>query len=223
MVCAKNVLIASVIVSFLALIGLLVALLFAKGCCIQSKLSNIGQICALLFQGSAMALTLILALKTYNQNKKVENVKALLDVRKVLASPDNKRIHKFIGEHKERQQSDNDKDVEDDKCQDKDNIDDKEFNEFWENNKYEIYDYLGTLEVVNIFLNEGVIAQSDFMEQYSYRLRNITQCLPLLHKIEEQQNTKPGWTNLIELMKISDGQYTYPKTLTNQNNNNYEN
>ncbi len=135
------------------------------------------------------------------QSRKVENAKAILEIRKMFATDANKEIHQHINDHKSNGLG-------------KDMQFSKEFTEFWDKNKLNIYDYLGTLELLNIYVQAGIIDMDDFAHQYGYRLRNIIRYEELLKKIEYQNQVDPGWTDLIELMELADKSktnYKYPK------------
>ena len=165
---------------------------FCNDGCWLSKTS----IAASILDASILGITIIVALNTYLQSRRVENARALLEIRKTLSSDDNKRIHKFIGNHK-------DKDVSEKKT----NESNEAFQQFWNDEKFNIYDYLGTLELLNIYIKADIIEKDDFLQQYGYRLRNILRYSDLRNKIESQHSKYPGWTNLIELMNIVEPTY----------------
>ena len=151
----------------------------------------------MVLQSSIMGLTAIIALRTYLQSRKVENARALQEIRKTLASKENKNIHQHIDEMKKKKEE---------------HQFSQEFIAYWDKNKLDIYDYLGTLELLNIYVKTGVIDKEDFKHQYGYRLRNIIKYDELLKKIEYQNQTYPGWKDLIELLELADeSKYKYPK------------
>ena len=63
-----------------------------------------------------------------------------------------------------------------------------------------LYNYLGTLEVLNILLKNGVITKDNFRNQFGYRLENIDNCLPLMQPLK---NERAYWTDLFELIEIT--------------------
>lgn len=171
-------------------LGFLIYAFFSTSC-----LSKQITIAEGVLSASIIGVTAIIAVNTYLHSRKVENAKALLEIRKILSSDENMAIHKFIGEHKE-------KDYE---AQEES----EEFYKFWSENKYRIYDYLGTLELINILIDSNVITVENFQSQFGYRLRNITKYKELINKIEKQQSNYQGWNDLIKLMKLANPQYKH--------------
>ena len=156
---------------------------------------------SVILQSCIMGLTALIALKTYIQSRKVENAKAILEIKKMLTSDANKEIHKYIDEHKSKSKEQNAPQFS------------EEFLKYWENNKLKVYDYLGTLELLNIFMETGIIDEESFEHQYGYRLRNIIKYDDLLKKIEYQNQANSGWSELIELLELAGKKdnYKYPK------------
>jgi hypothetical protein len=125
---------------------------------------NNGQYAILLFQGVAMIATLLVALQTYKQSRKIEDVKGLTEVRKMLATDRNIKIHARIAAKEEFG-----------KCV-KPDIDEissipQSVEEYKDLN--ELYDYLGTLELAKIYLKEEIIDKNSFFNQFGYRIINI--------------------------------------------------
>ena len=194
----KYVAIATTVLAFLGIIGCLIAYFCVNDCQIKNILLEMCKLSVLVFQAGAMILTILLALQTYQTSKRVENAKAILDIRQTLSKTELVNIHKFIDENKNHTESGDNPDFSTD------------FNEFWRDNKLAIYDYLGTLELLYIYIEEGIIDVDDFRSQHGYRLKNIIRYDELLKKIEYQQQTYPGWSKLISLLELADdGERTY--------------
>ena len=134
-----------------------------------------------LFEVTILALTAVVALITYRGNCKVNEVKLLLDIRQQLNQPEHWEIHQLL---------------ETTTLTDSDSSIMKNLNE----NRMILYNYLGTLEVLNILLKNGVITKDNFRNQFGYRLENIDNCLPLMQHLK---NERAYWTDLFELIEIT--------------------
>lgn len=180
------------------ILGLLSLILLGLSIYFLCKVDDSTNHVAVLLQSCIMGFTALVALRTYLQSRRIENAKAILEIRKVLASEDNKMVHQHIGEKNDMKET-------------KGSEYSEEFQKFWTDNKYKIYDYLGTLEALNIFIQEDVLDQDDFKNQFGYRLKNIIKYEDLLKKIEKQHQHYPGWKDLIELLEIADNNYHFHK------------
>lgn len=134
-----------------------------------------------LFEVTILALTAVVALMAYRGNCKVNEVKLLLDIRQQLNQPEHREIHQLLENNIKSPQSVTDY-LEDDK------------------KKMIVYNYLGTLEVLNILLKNGVITKDNFRNQFGYHLENIDNCLPLMQHLK---NERVYWTDLFELIEIT--------------------
>lgn len=59
------------------------------------------------------------------------------------------------------------------------------------------YRYLGTIELIGIMLNKGIISDDVFDNQFGYRVRNIENCSSLMNHIRENSR---DWTELLNLI-----------------------
>ena len=138
-----------------------------------------------LFEVTILALTAVVALITYRGNCKVNEVKLLLDIRQQLNRSEHWKIHQLL---------------ETTTLTDSDSSIMNYLNENKNKNRMILYNYLGTLEVLNILLKNGVITKDNFRNQFGYRLENIDNCLPLMQHLK---NERAYWTDLFELIEIT--------------------
>lgn len=110
-----------------------------------------------LFSGTIMLMTIYVALASYLRSKQLEAIKGMQDIRKMLMTEDNMRIHELL-------EWDNDEEKKQ-----KENIFKSEF----EKRQGVVYNYMGILELSKIYLDEGIITIEQFKEQFGYRIDNI--------------------------------------------------
>ena len=140
-----------------------------------------------LFEVTILALTAVVALITYRGNCKVNEVKLLLDIRQQLNQPEHWEIHQLL---ETTTSTDSDSSI----------MNYLNENKNKNKNRMILYNYLGTLEVLNILLKNGVITKDNFRNQFGYRLENIDNCLPLMQHLK---NERAYWTDLFELIEIT--------------------
>ena len=108
-----------------------------------------------------ITLTLSIVVKTYQRSKKVDEANMLINLRKLLMSNCNMTIHKKLLGQNDPKESNNSQN----NCTNAD--------PFWKQHKAEVYNYLGTLELMNIMLEDEVLDEDDFKSQFLYRLESV--------------------------------------------------
>ncbi|MGM9747157.1 MAG: hypothetical protein ACI392_03675 [Paludibacteraceae bacterium] len=134
-----------------------------------------------LFEVTILVLTAVVALMAYRGNCKVNEVKLLLDIRQQLNRPEHREIHQLL---ETTTSTDSDSSIMN----------------YLNENRMALYNYLGTLEVLNILLKNGVITKDNFRNQFGYRLENVDNCLPLMQHLK---NEREYWKDLFELIEIT--------------------
>lgn len=125
-----------------------------------------------LFSGTIITLTLYVALCTFIRSKKVDAVESLVHIRELLSSTENMDIHSMLETGTES------------------------FEEYYSKHKVHVYNYLGILELGNIYLDKNIISEEDFMGQFGYRIENVFNNQFLKKEIE---NDKTYWQVLLDL------------------------
>ena len=140
-----------------------------------------------LFSGTILLMTIYVALASYVSSKQTESVKALQDLRKLLMTDDNIRIHDLL---------EYDDDNETDKEKKREN-----FRKEFADRQGCVYNYMGILELSKFYLDNGIITKEQFKDQFGYRIENIY-ANPL---ISQWINKYPCyWETLNALKKIMD-------------------
>lgn len=140
-----------------------------------------------LFSGTILLLTIYVALVSYVSNKKLESVRALQDLRKMLMTIDNVRIHDLL-EYDDDNEVDKVKKI-------------VEFQREFADRQGCVYNYMGILELSKIYLDEGIINKEQFRDQFGYRVENIY-ANPLI--CEWIKKNPCYWNTLDALKKIMD-------------------
>ena len=144
-----------------------------------------------LLSGSVIVLTLSVALNTYIHSKQLDAVNSLTNIRELLATEDNMLIHDLL------------ENADDMMVISKGDKTNKEMakreyfeKEYYVNNKVKVFNYLGILELSNIYLDKGIISETDFMSQFGYRIENVFDNSFLKKEIEKDASY---WQVLIDL------------------------
>lgn len=111
-----------------------------------------------------IVFTLSIAIKTYQRSKKVDEAEMLINLRKLLSSKSNMEIHgKLLGQSDPKGVHNGNSNHNEDNSSDP----------LWDNHKAEVYNYLGTLELMDILLEDGVLNEEDFKNQFVYRIESV--------------------------------------------------
>lgn len=131
-----------------------------------------------------ITFTLSVAVQTYQRSKKVEEANMLINLRKLLMSKDNMTIHKkLLGQF-------DSKDCTNDSISKSDS--------FWNSHLAEVYNYLGTLELMDILLEDDVLTEEDFRQQFSYRVEDVADDESLQSFLKKENSSY--WTRLNKLI-----------------------
>ena len=135
-----------------------------------------------IFRALLILLPIVIALETFHKNVNVQECQSLLELRKELSNDSN------MDKHKELQ---------------------KDYEDITTNNssinpgKYanpEIDNYLGTIELINIYLKKGIISEKEFHNQFGYRIDYISKNQHLMNYINSEHYVV--WANLHELIEL---------------------
>lgn len=113
---------------------------------------------SVLFEITILLLTIVVALLTYRHSVAIEELKGIQDLRQIFSDADKIKINNLL----ERKDCDND-------IQQKEKALRNEYEEKIAN----IYDYLGTLELLELYIEKGIISEDMFKEQFGYRVENV--------------------------------------------------
>lgn len=180
------------ILSLVAIVGCLLTY-FIVGSNTYEKINwlQLSELSVMSFQGFAMLLTLLVAYDTYKTSRKIENVKGLVQLREMLNSEKNMEVHKAISAFLPTGQVL----VIDEDTQSGDlyhNIID-----YYKANMVEVNNYLGTLELSKLYLDEGIIDDLSYYNQFGYRVENITE---IVEALKCDANEAPYWLDLFKLL-----------------------
>lgn len=140
-----------------------------------------------LLSGTILLMTIYVALASYVHGKKTESIKALQDLRKMLMTTENIRIHDLL-EYDDDNETDKQKKI-------------SEFQKEFADRQGCVFNYIGILELSKFYIDEGIINQEQFKDQFGYRIKNIY-ANPLICK---WLNKYPCyWKTLNALKKIID-------------------
>ena len=144
-----------------------------------------------LLSGSVIVLTLSVALNTYIHSKQVDAVNSLTNIRELLATEDNMLIHELLENADDVIAIQKGDGIKLEKLK-------REYfeKEYYVNNKVKVFNYLGILELSNIYLDKGIISETDFMSQFGYRIENVFDNSFLKKEIEKDASY---WQVLIDL------------------------
>jgi hypothetical protein len=200
--------VTAIVLTILSVWAILISL-FDKSCDYYLSLTLDGTVCFLsffepfypLFSGTIIALTLFVALSTYRTGKHVEAVAGLVKIRELLISEENMKIHDFLENANDKILVNNEerKDENIKELLDKENkITKEEYFEYiyFPQNKVNVYNYLGILELSNIYIQTGIISESEFMSQFGYRVENVFENRFLKNIIDIQSKY---WQELYDL------------------------
>ena len=135
-----------------------------------------------IFRALLILLPIVIALETFHKNVNAQECQSLLELRKELSNNSN------MTKHKELQ---------------------KDYENITTNNlsinpeKYanpEIDNYLGTIELINIYLKKGIISEKEFHNQFGYRIDYISKNQHLMNYINSEHYVV--WANLHELIEL---------------------
>ena len=130
-----------------------------------------------------ITFSLSIAIKTYQRSKKVDEADMLLHLRELLDSKDNMLIHKELLGQGELT----------------DNNSKKQIKSFWTEHEAETYNYLGTLELMDIMLEDGILEEEDFVNQFKYRIENVANNKDLMTFLSQEKENS-YWTHLLSLI-----------------------
>lgn len=135
-----------------------------------------------IFSALLILLPIVIALETFHKNVNAQECQSLLELRKELSNNSN------MTKHRELQ---------------------KDYEDITTNNisinpeKYansEIDNYLGTIELINIYLKKGIISEVEFHNQFGYRIDYIFKNQYLMTYINSEHYIV--WANLHELIEL---------------------
>lgn len=168
----KGTLIVLTIISIVGTLGVLVSSFCVECSELKKSLLELSNTGVMLFQGFAMLLTLLVAAKTYITSKHIENVKGLAQIREMLTSPMNMKVHKAINHFASKSKFCDSKKKESDNSESDNFSNYQSFCNFYNANTEEVDNYFGTLELAKIYLDERVIDEESFYHQFGYRVEN---------------------------------------------------
>ena len=140
-----------------------------------------------IFSALLILLPIVIALETFHKNVNAQECQSLLELRKELSNNSN------MTKHRELQ---------------------KDYEDITTNNisinpeKYansEIDNYLGTIELINIYLKKEIISEKEFHNQFGYRIDYIFNNQYLMNYINSEHYVV--WANLHELIELRKNQY----------------
>ena len=140
-----------------------------------------------LFSGTILLMTIYVALASYVSSKKTESMRALQDLRKMLMTDDNIRIHDLL-EYDDDSQTDKENKMVDFQCE-------------FAHRQGSVYNYMGILELSKFYLDNGIITKEQFQDQFGYRVENIF-ANPLVYQWISKY--PDHWETLNALKKIID-------------------
>lgn len=139
-----------------------------------------------------LSLTALVALCVYKTNSKIENVKGLQELRKILNSEENMKVHQILCETAdERKINSGKRNFE---------VQQKfvSIEQYYEENEQLVDNYLGTLELAKIYIDEGIIDKLSFYNQFGYRIENIK---PIMEKLRNAEDAYL-WVDLFRLYEM---------------------
>lgn len=135
-------------------------------------------------------LPIVVALSVFYENLKVQECQALLDLRTLLNSDNNMEVHTALKKDRNNMPLgiELNKGKEDKKNKEEEVLYSK------------IDNYLGTIELINVYLKKGIISEKEFNNQFGYRIDSI-KCNPkIMQYINEEHPIV--WSNLHEIIKL---------------------
>lgn len=136
-----------------------------------------------LFSVLLILLPIVIALEVFKNSVDVQECQALLDLKVMLNSKDNMAVHTELKKNKDKLPF---------QLTRKDDLDEEYYSK--------IDNYLGTIELINVYLKNGIITKKELNNQFGYRIDNIKNNPELMDYINsENYNT---WRNLHEIIKL---------------------
>lgn len=135
-------------------------------------------------------LPIVVALSVFYENLKVQECQALSDLRTLLNSDNNMEVHTALKKDRSNMPFgiNLNKEKEDKKNKEEEVLYSK------------IDNYLGTIELINVYLKKGIISEKEFNNQFGYRIDSI-KCNPkMMQYINEEHPIV--WSNLHEIIKL---------------------
>lgn len=137
-----------------------------------------------LIAATFIIIPVYIALETLISNYNNQESKALLDLRNLLNESENLEIHKKL----RGKSGDWASGIP---------LPEKDNNDTWR----KIDNYLGILELVNILLDNNVISQENFDNQFGYRVDNVFENQDIKEYLDEYKNKEIVWKELFNLFK----------------------
>ena len=137
-----------------------------------------------IFNALLILLPIVIALESFRKNVNAQECQSLLELRKELGNESNMKVHTKL-------KKDYDEIVKNGALKNYENLED-------ENSALD--NYLGTIELINIYLKKGIISEKEFHNQFGYRIDYILKNQYLMTYINSEHYIV--WANLHELIAL---------------------